>query len=320
MKKIIHLNMLKTAVIKLSIVIICTLLTNLVSTGQQNLNAGSTELFSLDTNVFKYFPLKVGNRWTWFMSGYPGPSPHYETEKILSTRIINNHLYYFYRYDFYIPNITHYGYYRIDSLTGNLYSFDTLSQSECLLDSLNSRENDSAICCSSMWYKCDTAHFNIFNNYYKSKSFRWSSYFEGGDDHILALNIGKAQARQYGPTYLTILSLRGCLIDGILYGDTGITGINKISLGVPENFSLFQNYPNPFNPKSKIKFLIAKLSNVKLIIYDILGREVDALVNEQLKAGTYEAEWDASNYSSGVYFYKIITNDYIETRKMVLLK
>ena len=107
-----------------------------------------------------------------------------------------------------------------------------------------------------------------------------------------------------------------------------VEGVQKISSEIPNGFSLSQNYPNPFNPVTKIKFDIAKLGNVKLIIYDILGREVTALVNEQLKAGTYETEWDASNYPSGVYFYKLvvsgaeplITSGYTETRKMVLVK
>ena len=85
-------------------------------------------------------------------------------------------------------------------------------------------------------------------------------------------------------------------------------------------FSLLQNYPNPFNPKTKIKVEIAKLGNVKLVVYDILGREVAKLVNEKLKPGTYEVEFDGNNYSSGVYFYKLITNDFSEVKKMLLIK
>jgi hypothetical protein len=59
---------------------------------------------------------------------------------------------------------------------------------------------------------------------------------------------------------------------------------------------------------------------VRLVIYDILGREIATLVNQQLKPGTYEVEWDASNYPSGVYFYKLLTSEFIETKKMVLIK
>jgi uncharacterized delta-60 repeat protein len=97
-------------------------------------------------------------------------------------------------------------------------------------------------------------------------------------------------------------------------------GIQLITHEIPESFSLSQNYPNPFNPKSKIKFEISKLSEAKLIIYDVLGKEIVALVNEQLTPGTYEVEWDASNYPSGVYYYKLTTGDFVETKKMVLIK
>jgi hypothetical protein len=99
-----------------------------------------------------------------------------------------------------------------------------------------------------------------------------------------------------------------------------LTGINLIVVEMPFNFSLSQNYPNPFNPQTRIKFAVPKASFTKLIIYDLLGREVATLVNEELKPGTYEADWDGSNYSSGVYFYKIISGDFVETKKMVLMK
>ena len=90
-------------------------------------------------------------------------------------------------------------------------------------------------------------------------------------------------------------------------------------------FTLYQNYPNPFNPSTKIRFAIPPAGNgrdhfVKVIIYDIIGREVTTLVNEQLQPGSYEADWDASQFSSGVYYYKLISGEYSETKKMVLLK
>ena len=94
-----------------------------------------------------------------------------------------------------------------------------------------------------------------------------------------------------------------------------------------------QNYPNPFNPTTKIKFDIAPLFNqggvaptqvgdgvVTLKIYDILGREVATLVNQQLQPGTYNIEWNASNNPSGVYFYKLVTDSYTSTMKMILIK
>jgi uncharacterized delta-60 repeat protein len=97
-------------------------------------------------------------------------------------------------------------------------------------------------------------------------------------------------------------------------------GIQTISSEIPESFSLSQNYPNPFNPSTVISFKLAVNSYAKIIVYDILGNEISTLVNERLKAGTYEAEWDGSNFSSGVYYYKLIAGDFVETRKMILVK
>jgi len=97
-------------------------------------------------------------------------------------------------------------------------------------------------------------------------------------------------------------------------------GIQPISNKIPESFSLSQNYPNPFNPSTKIRFSITASSFVNLKVFDLLGRDVSVLVNEKLNAGTYETDWNANNISSGVYFYKLQTGDYIETKKMILVK
>lgn len=96
--------------------------------------------------------------------------------------------------------------------------------------------------------------------------------------------------------------------------------VNNISSNVPDKFDLSQNYPNPFNPITNIKYQIAKNSQVILKVYNILGNEVETLVNEKLAAGTYQVTFDATKLSSGIYFYKLITNDFSETKKMILVK
>jgi len=103
---------------------------------------------------------------------------------------------------------------------------------------------------------------------------------------------------------------------------TNITGNQNI---IPDNFSLFQNYPNPFNPTTKIKFALPPSTKgerlgVRVVIYDALGREVQTLVNESLQPGTYEVEFDGSNFSSGVYYYTLQTDNFIETKRMVMVK
>lgn len=89
---------------------------------------------------------------------------------------------------------------------------------------------------------------------------------------------------------------------------------------IPVEFNLAQNYPNPFNPSTTIKFSIPKASEVSLTIYDALGREVAKLVDEQKAAGTYSVDWNASNNASGIYFYRITTNEHVQVKKMVLVK
>jgi hypothetical protein len=96
--------------------------------------------------------------------------------------------------------------------------------------------------------------------------------------------------------------------------------IEPIAGILPDEFKLGQNYPNPFNPVSKIRYEVPKSGLVKIVVYDILGKEVTTLVNSELTPGRYEVTFNGTNYSGGVYFYKLITSEYTETRKMVLVK
>ncbi len=97
-------------------------------------------------------------------------------------------------------------------------------------------------------------------------------------------------------------------------------GLNNINTAIPQTMRLHQNYPNPFNPATKIGFNLPKGSFAKLTVYDITGREIKTLVNENLHAGTYEYEWNGINLPSGVYFYKLTAENFTETRRMVLVK
>lgn len=98
-----------------------------------------------------------------------------------------------------------------------------------------------------------------------------------------------------------------------------VTKVNGNNL-LPTEYKLYQNYPNPFNPVSVIKYDVPKTAFVKISIFDILGREVKILVNEQKQPGYYQIQFDGSNFASGVYFYRIISGDYIQSKRMVLVK
>jgi aminopeptidase N len=108
--------------------------------------------------------------------------------------------------------------------------------------------------------------------------------------------------------------------DIVLKTATLSIGVNNISSEVPGKYSLSQNYPNPFNPMTNIKFDVPKKSLVKIRIYDITGKIIAELVNQELTAGSYETNWNASGVSSGIYFYKIETREFNKTMKMVLVK
>ena len=100
----------------------------------------------------------------------------------------------------------------------------------------------------------------------------------------------------------------------------GTVGINSNNGEIPSDYKLFQNYPNPFNPVTKISFQLSVVSLSTLKIFDITGKEVATLLNEQLKAGTYTVDWNASGYPSGVYFYKLQAGNFIEAKKMMLVR
>jgi len=89
---------------------------------------------------------------------------------------------------------------------------------------------------------------------------------------------------------------------------------------IPKVYTLYQNYPNPFNPSTTIKFDIPKSTYAKLIIYDILGREVMKLIDEKIDAGSYDITWDGSGFASGTYIYKFVTDDFTDIKKMILVK
>jgi hypothetical protein len=106
----------------------------------------------------------------------------------------------------------------------------------------------------------------------------------------------------------------------IFSADTIVTALTNPDNLVPDQFKLYQNYPNPFNPSTTIEFELPQTELVRLKIYNILGEEIETLISERLIAGKYKYKWDAGSLSSGVYLYKIQAGDYVEAKRMVLLR
>ena len=148
----------------------------------------------------------------------------------------------------------------------------------------------------------------------------WSAFgtgISGGNNGPLVTALGV-----FGPMLISggsFATAGGLTVNNIARW-VSLVGINGNGNTIPEAYKLYQNYPNPFNPSTVIKFELPKSSSVKLVVYDELGREVGVLVDENLNAGVYEVNWGAGSYTSGVYFYKLISGDFTDTKRMVLIK
>jgi hypothetical protein len=170
-----------------------------------------------------------------------------------------------------------------------------------------------------------TDNYTIFYYYVKTDSAGLQSIYRGGllGYWILEFNGIRGMRHMQGEDFqIWVVGDSGRIYERhILY-----PLIRKISSEIPERFELMQNYPNPFNPVTKIKFDVKKSvassqeSVVTLKVLDITGKVIATLVNEQLQAGTYEVNWNASNFSSGIYFFKLSAGNYIETKKMLMVK
>jgi hypothetical protein len=108
----------------------------------------------------------------------------------------------------------------------------------------------------------------------------------------------------------------------ILHTNTGgVTAVKEhVTYTLPTSFRLMQNYPNPFNPSTIISFNLSSKSFVTLKVYDLLGREVATIVSEELPAGNYTRQWNASSLPSGIYFYRLQTSSFTDSKKLILLR
>jgi hypothetical protein len=160
-----------------------------------------------------------------------------------------------------------------------------------------------------------------FCQMYKDIWFHMGTYV--GNFTYTANNIGiylKLRiASSYGFSERDSISLIGFIHNGILIGDSILTDIADPK-PIDYAFDLAQNFPNPFNPSTVISYQLQVTSNVTLKVYDILGREVATLVNEEKPAGNYDVQFTSNGLTSGIYFYKLKTGNYSETKKMILIR
>jgi len=137
----------------------------------------------------------------------------------------------------------------------------------------------------------------------------FSQFYWPGDTHEFESEI---MYTRYGFNY----DLVSCIIDSVNY--LSISAEDEPNS--PQSFTLSQNYPNPFNPITTIEFSVPKAAHVKLVVYDILGREVYVLANDYYATGSYKVSFNGAGLPSGVYFYNLQADGFTQTRKFVLLK
>lgn len=287
---------------------------------------------SLNAQNADYFPLQIGNKWVYNWQGVEG----YISREIIDTLTINDNLYYslleeqdssFWGKD------TLFYFYRKDSLNRVWFAHpNTFNENlttiqfnrspgliECTYDSINNLTNVTIL--KDTNYTVITPAGTFYNCYYF-----YSLLVEIHTDFvdIYAPNVGLVRVKSEGEGWI----LKGALVNGVLFGDTTKTIIDKVNhVLVPEDFELYQNYPNPFNQSTVISYQFNNptAANVELIIYDIIGKEVITLVDEKQNAGRHFLNWDGKNkfgqyVSSGLYVYQIRIEGFSTSRKLLITK
>ncbi len=284
--------------------------------------------------ALKYYPLQNGNHWEYANHYWEFPyyddSSFYSIEITGDTLLFNNNVYNILTrknipFDGYIGKT----YERVDSATACVYRFteDTIFvNNEYLIDSLLAKPGNYF---GGSYYGF-TSNQGVFStlclNLYEDTVLNYLTEIRELEDQsgIPAINLLFAKgfgfinssSCEFG---CSITNLRYANIDGVEYG-TQITSTKKPNNQQQKAFILYQNYPNPFNPTTNIVYSIPKPGLVSLKVYDVLGNEVAALVNEEKPAGRYNIKFDGSDFASGIYFYQLKAGSFTQNKKMILLR
>jgi hypothetical protein len=288
------------------------------------------------SEVLNLYPLAVGNKWVydywgwWADTTWHGFSGITYREVIGDTVMANGKFY----YKIYDPTTFNYPpilFERIDSSDGKLFRFDNtlgLPNDEYLIDDLFAEVGDS-IWSSRHQYQDYFPFVCVGDGYFSKWGIQGSrkifTIFDlTGYTYSLAQGIGIDSIYDtfdFGENFVT---LKGCVINGVVYGDTTTVGVEDEETPITTSFKLEQNYPNPFNPSTVISYQLPVTSNVILKVYDVLGNEIATLVNEEKPDGEYEVEFSPESSikqpASGIYFYQLQAGSFIQTKKMIFLK
>ena len=282
--------------------------------------------------VLNYYPLAIGNKWIYNEYQWGQLANLLIKEIVTDTMLPNGKGYYALSEYFYGGGGPVLSYERIDSINGKVYRYDEwpgIPDSEYVIDDLLAEVGDTAYS-----YRLSLPDDGFTMVIGETTFDKWGinkgkkvlkEYIWNEPVYSLVRDIGLDSIYYhdaYGDYYTT---LKGCIIDGIVYGDTATVGVEDEQPLLATEFILEQNYPNPFNPRTSIQYAIGSRQFVMLKVYDVLGNEVATLVNEEKPAGEYEFEFNVDQVSrpeisSGVYFYQLKVGSFIQTKKMVYFK
>ncbi|MCU0414552.1 MAG: T9SS type A sorting domain-containing protein [Ignavibacteriaceae bacterium] len=289
--------------------------------------------------VLNFYPLVVGNKWIYNEVTYvqePNPNVYFRilVKEVLGDTIAPNGKQYYKVNDETIweSSILE----RVDSTDGMVYRYyedPSLPESEYVAYDLLAEVGDTI---SSYRMGFNTVMFTtmyaqgIFEKWGMTKPKKvFEEYTLHPPVFSLTQDVGLDSIYFYFDFGNTTISLKGCVINGVVYGDTTTVGVDDEKNPIATSFRLEQNYPNPFNPTTNIGFRIADFGFVTLKVYDVLGNEIATLVNEEKPAGEYEVEFSPAspkgagsikNPASGIYFYQLRAGDFIQTKKMLMIK
>jgi hypothetical protein len=252
----------------------------------------------------EFYPLHLGNYWVY--EGSSGLIPILRTVRIVGdTTLQDGYEYKIAEGVHYSPNTgVNYYFTRIDSI-GRIWIMETWAAEPTVRYPLSINVGDmNESYLFDFYWRIENKYIDIF-------------LYPDVANHQISFSEGLGVTSITGE--MTYEYLRGALINGTFYGDTIVTSIHD-DIGCKMDFVLYPNYPNPFNSSTSISYSIAEAGFVSLKVFDILGQEVSALVNEDKDAGMYDVVFNASELTTGVYIYTLQVNGYSQSRKMILLR
>ncbi len=280
-------------------------------------------LLKMTITAQEVVPLQLGN--VWIYDNYPGVS---RTTVVDTNVIIDNISYFKLLRESNQGNINYFSYVRLRQDGYYVVRRDTsypAPNHELLYYKKNAIKGDSwAI--PSRYNSSDTALYTIQDTlkkivFGKETTVKYLTINEAGGLVILDTywteEFGRLSSSDFG---WLLSSLRGCVIDGEVYGDTSFIVVGVEEDNLPSKFILSQNYPNPFNPTTKIEYEIPKGDYINLEVFNILGEQIKTLVSGYKQPGKYSIEFNAENLASGTYLYVMKATKFIGTKKMQLLR